>query len=378
MMRVLMINEICGYTSTGRICGEIADKLSSDGNEVKIAYGRSSYVPEKYKKYAVRIGTDWDVKKHAIMVRILDTCGFGSTRATKDFLQWADGYDPDLVWLHNLHGYFINIEVLFAWLKKREKQIRIKWTFHDCWPFTGHCTYFTVCGCDRWKTGCYKCPQKRKYPKSIFTDNCRNNYAKKKKIFSGVNNLEIIVPSKWLADIVSHSFFSSYPIKIEYNKINKDIFRPVSSDFKQKYNIKDKKIILGVANVWSEGKGLKDFVELNRMLDRKSYVIVLIGLSRKQIRKIPDGMIGIERIEGDSELAGIYSSSDIFVNPSKEETFGMTTLEAISCGTKVIVYKNTACEEVLAISGNYGIAVEPGVDNIKNAIQELIGKCAQT
>ena len=172
-MKVLMINSVCGIRSTGRICTDLASELEAQGHQVRIAYGRES-VPEQYTKYAVRIGNEWDVRLHGVRSRLLDEHGLSSKSATKRFLKWAEEYDPDLLWLHNIHGYYINYELLFDWIKGRPK-MQVKWTLHDCWAFTGHCSYFTVARCEQWKTGCTHCVQKKRYPASLLVDNCRKN-----------------------------------------------------------------------------------------------------------------------------------------------------------------------------------------------------------
>lgn len=363
-MRILLINEVCGYTSTGRICGEIADELSDKGHEVKIAYGRSSYVPEKYQKYGMRIGNDWSVRLHALKTRLFDMHGFGSRSATKKFLGWVDKFDPDLIWLHNLHGYYINIELLFQWIKAHpEKEIR--WTLHDCWAFTGHCVHFTMAKCDKWKEGCQNCIQKKEYPVSRWWDRSRKNYEEKKKLFCGIKKMLLIVPSQWLADMVKQSFLCGYPVEVRHNKIDESVFKPTKSDFREKHGLQGKKIILGVANVWGKGKGLNDFLELAQRLD-DSYVIVLVGLSARQIKEMPEGIKGFGNVKDAKRLAEIYSASDIYINASKEETFGLTTLEAIKCGTKVIVYDSTASTEVAKEYG--GIIVPENIENLYNVI----------
>ena len=172
-MKVLMINVVCGIRSTGRICTDLATELEKEGHEVKIAYGRE-YVPEEFKRFAVRIGNDFEVKIHGIKSRVFDNHGLGSTKSTKEFLKWAEEYNPDMLWLHNIHGYYINYELLFSWIKRRTN-MKIKWTLHDCWAFTGHCAYFSMIDCDKWISGCSNCPQKRKYPESIIIDDSRNN-----------------------------------------------------------------------------------------------------------------------------------------------------------------------------------------------------------
>ncbi len=263
-MRVLMINVVCGIRSTGRICTDLAAEMEAEGHEVKIAYGRET-VPEQYQKYAVRIGNNLDVDIHGVKSRLLDKHGLGSKHATKKFLKWADKYDPDLIWLHNIHGYYINYELLFDWIKNRP-DMQVRWTLHDCWAFTGHCTHFTVAKCDQWKTGCLHCPEKKRYPASLFLDNSKNNYSRKRNAFTGVKNLSIITPSKWLADLVKQSFLKDYPVEVHYNTIDTSVFKPTPSDFRKRYGLTDKKIVLGVASTWDDRKGLDDFIQLSEML----------------------------------------------------------------------------------------------------------------
>ena len=366
--KVLLINSVCGIGSTGRICIDLAQRFEKKGYTVKIAYGRTSFVPENFKKYAVRIGSDSSVKLHALQTRLFDTHGFGSKEATKQFLKWADKYNPDLVWLHNIHGYYINIEMLFNWLKSRPN-MQVKWTLHDCWAFTGHCSHFTMVACNKWQTHCENCPQKKCYPASFF-DNSKNNFERKKAAFTGVKNMELVCVSHWLENLVKKSFLKDYPIEVIYNTIDKTIFKPTPSDFRQKYSLENKKIILGVASVWTESKGLKDFIKLAEVLD-DNYVIILVGLTDKQIRTLPKNCLGIKRTASAQELAAIYSAADVFFNPSKEETFGLTTLEALSCGTKAVVYADTACEEIAKIYGGQVVNnVEEFISVLKNQEKE--------
>ena len=362
-MKVLFINTVCGIGSTGRICEELARRYDNDGHIVKIAYGRGP-IAETSEKYAVRIGNDYDWKFHALKTRLFDTHGFESKRATKEFLQWVDDFHPDLIWLHNLHGYYINIEMLFMWIKAHPK-LEVKWTLHDCWAFTGHCTHFSVVRCVQWKNECVKCIQKDRYPKCIFFSNVNRNFLKKKDAFTGVKNLTIITPSEWLASLIRDSFLKDYPVQVHYNHVDRRVFKPTPSNFRDYYNLNDKFVILGVANVWDDRKGLNDFYKLACLLDDR-YIIVLVGLNNKQICRLPDNIIGITRTNNPKELAAIYSAADIFVNPSREETFGMTSAEAIACGTKSIVYKDTACEEIAIKNG--GIIVDQNVYEIYRAI----------
>lgn len=364
-MKVLLVNVCCGTGSTGRICTDIATNLEKQGHDVRIAYGRDE-VPDQYKRFAVRIGTDFDWKLHALQTRLFDTNGFCSNRATKTFLKWAEEFNPELIWLHNIHGYYINVEMLFSWIKKHPN-IKVKWTLHDCWAFTGHCAYFTIAKCEQWKTKCVNCSQKNSYPKCIVYSNVERNYNRKKIAFTGVKNLTLITPSKWLADLTRKSFLKEYPVEVRYNTIDKNIFKPTSSDFRKKYGLENKYIVLGVANVWDERKGLQDFYKLAQMLD-DNYAIVLVGLNDKQIADLPKKIKGIKRTNSVTELVAIYSAADIFVNTSKEETFGMTTAEADACGTKTIVYEGTACGELA--SANRSLVVKQDINAVYKAITD--------
>lgn len=350
MKKLLLINSVCGMGSTGRICLDIAKQYEADGYDVKIAYGRTRNVGEGSEKYALRIGTDFDVKLHALYTRITDKHGLGSIRATKIFLRWADEYDPEIVWLHNIHGYYINYELLFEWIKSRP-QMEVKWTLHDCWAFTGHCSHFIYAKCGKWKTGCRNCPQKKEYPASAYLDNSEKNYLRKKRAFCGLNNLTLITPSHWLSEMVKESFLGDYPVSVEYNTVDSEVFKPTPSDFRQRYGIQEDQImILGVSSVWNKKKGLDDFFRLSDMLQQDKgsrYRIVLVGLTDEQVRIIPENIIGLTKTESRETLAEIYSAADVFVNLTYEDTFPTVNLEAESCGTRVITYCTGGCKETI-------------------------------
>ena len=363
-MKILMINVVCGIKSTGRICIDLAKNLNEQGHTVQIAYGREN-VPEEYKKYAVRIGNALDVNINAIQCRLLDNAGFGTKHCTEQFIKWVIKFDPDIIYIHNIHGYYINIEVFFDYLKQCNKQII--WTLHDCWAFTGHCCHFSHIKCDKWKIGCSHCPQKTQYPSSYVVDASRKNYRKKKALFTGVPNMELQVPSKWLKNLVEASFLKEYKCSVVPNTVDDKIFRPVESNIKDKFGIGDKRIILGVASRWYR-KGLSDFHRLAELIDSR-FIIVLIGLSKKQIKDLPHGIKGYPPINDVKVLVKIYSVADVCVSMSREETFGLTTLEAIKCGTPGIVYRNTASQEVAEKYG--GLAVEQNVNAVWEAIQKI-------
>lgn len=343
-MKVLMINSVCGIRSTGRICTDIADGLIAQGHEVKIAYGREQ-IPQRYKDIAVRIGSDLGVKINALKCRLFDNDGFAAKAQTKKFLKWANNYNPDVLWLHNLHGYYINVEMLFAWIKSKPN-MKVKWTLHDCWAFTGHCAYFTMAQCSKWQEQCEQCLQKKNYPTSYLADNSAKNYIRKKKAFCGVNDLTIITPSKWLAGLVKESFLGEYNVEVLYNKIDLNAFKPTPSDFKERHGIQNKKIILGVASVWGKRKGFDDFLKLSELID-DNYRIVLVGVDKQQLKMLPKNAIGIERTNNVKELAEIYTAADVFFNPTYEDNYPTVNLEAQACGTKVVTYDTGGSSETI-------------------------------
>lgn len=359
-MKVFQINT-CGNLSTGGLAVEIARGLIRRGDDSIVAYARNE-IAQDVPYY--KIGNQFDVLFHAVMTRLTDRTGFFSKDATCKLIDEIKGYNPDIIQLHNLHGYYLNIQMLFDFLKEYQKPI--VWTLHDCWAFTGHCAYFDYVQCEKWKEECYKCPNRLQYPKS-FIDNASENYEKKKNLFTSVTNLTLVVPSVWLRERVEKSFLQSFPVKVVYNGIDLEQFnyKVKKMQFRQKNHIDDKIIILGVASVWSERKGLETFVQLSKRLP-EPYRIVLVGLSAKQKKKLPPNIIGIERVESKKELAEIYADADIFLNPSKEETFGLTTIEALACGTYSIVLRDTACAEIAELNG--GKVVDGTIESIERAI----------
>lgn len=360
-MKILMINVVCGIRSTGRICINLATVLEAQGHEVKIAYGREE-VPEQFQKYTVRIGTNLDVKVHGVKARLFDACGFGSKNATERFIAWVKDYDPDVIHLHNLHGYYINIEVLFNYLKTSGK--RIIWTLHDCWAFTGHSALCDGIGCERWENGCYECPNMKEYPSS-YVDRSIRNWQRKKRVLSNIPNMTIITPSHWLEGLVKRSFLKNYPVKVIHNGIDTKLFYPIHDDFREVYGLTDKIIILGVASNWNSLKGYNDYIEVSEKLG-EPYRVVLVGLTNDQKESLPSNIVGIEKTNSIKELRSIYSSADFFVNLSYCETYPINNLEAIACGVSVITYDTGGSPE----SAQNGIVVPRGdIDGVVEAIK---------
>ncbi len=365
-MKVLIINSVCGTGSTGRIAVAQAEQYLAQGHECKIAFGRAA-APKQYEALSYRIGGDLQVRANALQARLLDSEGFAAKGAMARFLRWAEEYDPDVLWLHNLHGYYLNVQMLFAWIKSRP-EMQVWWFLHDCWAFTGHCAHFAMVGCEKWKTGCGQCPQKHGYPASWLADGSSRNFIRKKNAFLGVENMRLVVPSRWLARRVGESFLGVYPVEVCPHTVDGGVFRPTPSDFRKKWGLGDRKIILGVAGIWTKAKGLGDFIWLSRRLDA-SYAIVLVGISGAQARQLPRSILALPPVTDQRELAAIYTAADLFVNPSREESFGLTTLEAHACGTPVLVYRHTACQEVAEAWG--GMAAEQNVEALEAAIRRF-------
>lgn len=368
-MKVLIINSVCGIGSTGKICTQIADKYISKGNTCIIAYGRG-IVPTEYKAIAKRIGSDIGVKLSVLHTRITDKHGFFNKRATKKFLKWANEYNPDVVWLHNIHGYYINVEMLFEWIKSRPA-MQVKWSFHDSWPFTGHCSYADQKRCDKWIKGCYDCKFKKDYPSS-YVDNSFKNYRAKKKAFLGVKNMTLYAASKWMSNNLKKSYLSQYDVKVMDNGVDLEIFKPTPGDLREKYNLENKYIVLGVSFAWGIKKGLDVFVELSKRLGQE-YAIVLVGTNEKIARSLPDSIITINRTHNQEELAKIYTAADVFVNPTREDTYPTVNMESICCGTPVITFETGGSPE--SIDENTGSVVP--CNDVDALYKEIIRICTE-
>lgn len=368
MPKILFINVDCNTGSTGRIVEEIGQKAVASGYESNIGYGR---IARNSQSHLIPIGNHWDHLLHLIQSRLLDNHGFASTRSTKQFVKAIDRIQPDIINMHNLHGYYLNVEVLFKYLQY--KNIPIIWTLHDCWPFTGHCSHFERVNCYKWKRQCYECPNKSGYPKSWCIDNSKKNFVKKSRIMTGLKNLQIISPSKWLADHLSDSFLHEYPTYIINNGIDLKVFSPRDDSLiRNKFNLRESKIILGVANTWKKRKALTDFIMLSRII-RSDERIVLIGLNRRQHLDLPSNIITIARTENTNELAEWYSAASVFINPTYADNLPTTNIEALACGTPVITYKTGGSHET--ISKETGIVVEKGdIKGLHEGIKTIIDK----
>ena len=367
-MKLLLLNASANTGSTGRIAEEIGLLAQQSGSEVRFAYGRqavNSRLPH------IKIGGKWNVRWHGVVSRLFDAHGFGSRNATKALIKELEVWKPDIVNIHNLHGYYIHVGILFEYLKR--VQIPVVWTFHDCWPFTGHCSYFDRYDCCKWETECHHCPNRKGYPESWFLDRSNMNFHRKSQLFNGLENLTIVTPSAWLAQHVSRSYLKGYPVKVINNGVDLKVFQPqINPEIFAKYSIESKPFVLGVASIWDRRKGLDDFISLRKSLP--AYIqIVLVGLSKEQAATLPTGFTAIARTENQSELAALYSSASVFVNPTYVDNFPTTNIEALACGTPVITYRTGGSPE--AVDAETGIVVEKGdVEGLKEAIETVVTK----
>lgn len=364
MKKLLIINVSVNSGSTGRIAEEIGQTAISNGYDTYFAYGR---LARESKCKLIKIGKKLNVRLHGIESRLFDNHGFSSRIATKKFIKEIERIKPDIINVHNLHGYYINVKILFEYLNKTN--IPIVWTFHDCWPFTGHCSYFDRYNCTKWKTECHSCPNKHGYPSSLILSRAKRNFYKKRKLFSDYKKTTIVTPSNWLSDITKQSFFKGKNIVTINNGTDLTTFKIVNGNKRHSLNLQNKKIVLGVASIWDKRKGFDDFIRLNELLSDE-YKIILVGLNKKQIESLPENIIGIERTESVHELAELYSMADVFVNPTYSDNFPTTNIEALACGTPVITYKTGGSPE--AIDEMTGVVVEQGnINKLKEAIESV-------
>ena len=363
-LKILQINSVCGIGSTGRIATEIYKILKQDRIDCMIAYGRENAATNIK---SIKVGSKISNFLHLISTRIFDKHGFGSKVATHRLIRKIKQYQPDIIHLHNIHGYYLNIKILFKFLKTYDKPV--VWTLHDCWAITGHCAHFDYVKCDKWLTGCYKCPEKKNYPKSLIFDNSKLNYRNKKRLFTSLFDLTIIATSDWLKTKIDQSYLNKYNIEVIKNGIDLNVFKPTPSGFRQKYHLEEKFVLLGVANPWTERKGFDYFIELSKILD-DSFQIVMVGLNKKQLNELPNNIIGISKTNNVQELVEIYSSCDLFINPTLEDTYPTTNLEALACGIPVITFKTGGSVE--SINDDCGMIIEQGnIGKLTDAIYQL-------
>ncbi len=376
-MKVIQINSECGRGSTGRIASAISRKLDEKGCKNYILYSANHRSDDPH---GIMIGTKLMLRVHQLLARIFGDTGFHSYFATQKLIRTIRDIDPDLILLHNLHGYYLHIGVLFRFLKEYDKPVL--WTLHDCWAFTGHCTHYQIARCYRWQSGCRDCPNRKEYPYSWFFDRSRSLYRKKKELFASVEKLRIIVPSKWLSDEVEKSFLSDKPRYVIHNGIDLNVFVPTETDFRKKHRLENKIMVLGVAAVWNYGKGLDIIIELANRMDPQRYAFILVGTDDSVDKSLPKSIISIHRTQNQKELAEIYSAADVLINPTRQDNYPTVNMEALACGTPVITFDTGGCSES-GIDGFTRVITSKNTDELEKALlqvsfktQEESAKCS--
>ena len=359
-MKILQVNTVYGKGSTGKIALGIHDLCKEQGHECISAY---RYAESKDGVFPDTItASNWlDCHIHNRIVRYTNMQGCFSHICTARFLSKVSRFKPDIIHLHNLHGSYLNIPMLFSYIKKH--RIPTVWTLHDCWAFTGQCPHFTTAGCNKWQSGCHHCPKIKSCPWPSM-DLSSPMWKLKRDCFTGVENMTLVTPSQWLAALVKQSFLKDYPVKVINNGIDLNIFKPTESSFRQDHGIgADEYILLGVAFGWEERKGLDVFMDLAGRLPEK-YKIVLVGTDEVVDKILPKNIISIRRTNSQRELAEIYSAADLFVNPTREENFPTVNIEALACGTPVITFNTGGSPEI--IDSSCGCVVK------SNSVTELL------
>ena len=360
-MKVVQINAVCGKGSTGKICVDTSKLLTEKGIENYILYslGKSDY------PLGIKFTNEKYLKIQALKSRVFGNNGFNSRLSTKNLISELERINPDIVHMHNIHSNDINLKILFDYFRK--SKVKVYWSFHDCWAFTSYCAHFEMIGCDKWKTGCHKCALRKK--NSWFFDRSKSLYNRKKSIFEGVD-ITVVAPTKWMADAVENSFLKGVDCQILYYGLDTELFQPQPSDFREKYGLQNKKIVLGVAFGWGPKKGLDVFIKLAESLP-ENYQVVLVGTNSEVDNQLPSNIISIHRTNNQKELAQIYTASDVFVNATREETFGLVNIEALACGTPVVTFKSGGSPE--AIDETCGAVVEK--NDFEGIKKEIIRIC---
>lgn len=358
--------------STGNIAKQINQQAEKHGFTTYFLFGRFWKKERNLLSNEMRVGNPISNFFHLLMGRLFDKVGIGSFYSTKKTISILKKLNPDIIHLHNIHGYYLNYPLLFNYLKSTK--ISVVWTLHDCWAMTGHCAYFDAYGCERWRAVCYDCPQKKEYPKSIFWDSSKSNYKLKKKYFTSLGNKLTLVPvSYWLEGVLRKSFFKDTLICTIHNGIDLSVFKQkdeLCAVFRLKYQIENKFMAVACASPWTQRKGLSEYIELSKMLE-DNFVLVLVGLSEEQISTLPDNIIGLPKTNNIEELIEIYSTADVVLNLSYEETLGMTSIEGLACGTPSIVYNCTASPEI--IGDKTGYVVQKGdLEGVKQKMKEIL------
>lgn len=359
MKKLLQINPVLRVsTSTGRIMQEIGELAIRNGWESYISYSRGRDGIKPCSSKLVPVGNKWSVAWHGVKTRLLDAHGLGSSGATRQFIKRVEQIKPDVIHIHNIHGYFLNYRILFDYLAKCD--VPVVWTVHDCWLYTGHCYYYSYIQCNRWQDGCHDCPQRRLFPKSLWRDRSEKNYEDKRKAFTSMpkDRLVIVPVSEWIKSEMEQSFFRGYDFRVIHNGINTEAFQVYdSTEIRKKYGLGNKHVLLGVASIWSKEKGLDDFIRMAALLQEDER-IVLVGIKPEERKRLPEKIVGIARTENMRQLAELYAAADAFINPTWQDNYPTVNMEAIACGTPVVTYRTGGSVE--AVTEETGFVVEQG------------------
>lgn len=369
-MRLVQINPVLRVsTSTGRIMQEIGDLAMANGWECYAAYsqGRDGLMPTRM--HPLPVGDKLSTAFHGLETRLFDRHGLASRHATKEFISRLKEIKPDIIHIHNIHGYFLNYPLFFRYLS--ESGVKVVWTVHDCWLYTGHCYYYSFAGCDRWKSGCGNCPQRTNFPKSWIIDRSAGNFKDKQKAFTSLRkeNFMIVPVSQWMRDEMAHSFLKDYNFRVIHNGIDTNVFSPQTT--LSKFKIQNSKLYLALASIWLREKGLYDIIEMSKLLNPDER-IVMVGVDDKTARILPENITAIRRTANVDELARLYSDATAFLNPTWQDNYPTVNLEAISCGTPVVTYRTGGSIE--AITPETGRIVDQGdIRGMLEAAREIAG-----
>lgn len=367
-MKVLYINSVCDFGSTGRIVRQLS---TIDGVEPLIVYGRKKAKEDTNTKSVYSpINTIFSMVNTIIFNSEL----LNNKINTNRIIKIINDFKPDIIHIHNIHGYYVNYNMLFSYLNKTD--IKLIWTFHDCWPITGYCCHFEFEGCEQYKTECVNCKKSLSYPFSLFKQNLNSHYLLKKNLFSNAKNLTIVTPSEWLNNIVKQSFLKNKNSVIINNGILLDKFKPNK-------NKNEQFTILFVSSIWTNTKGKNDIEKIVKLINKKIKVMIVGDFGRSGSEYLSNRCEMIKRTSNIEELVGYYSSSHIFINPTYEDTFPTVNIESLSCGTPVITYKTGGSPEIvdkksgiIIPKGNYKIMAET-IDREYNQYSFTINDCIE-
>lgn len=370
-MRIAFLNTYCNG-STGKIISSLKQICQRNGIEVLSIFSRGN-VPF-LDDSSIRCFSKVDFYLDGLFTRIFDNHGRNSRFNTIRIISLLSEFKPDIIHIHNLHGYWINYKLLFKYIN--ENNIKVIWTLHDCWNFTGHCTHFDFIGCYKWKNGCYDCKQLKEYPASYGPDVSNKNYNDKKLTFTSLKNAIVVVPSLWLKSKVQESFLSQYDVKVIHNGIDISIFKPMA-DIELRNNILKKgytKIVLGIAATWNERKGLKDIIAIANKEPHWFFVAIGDIPEKKEPITENNNVLFIKRTENVYDLVKWYSNVDVFVNPTLEDTYPTTNLESIACGTPVITYPTGGSVEIIEQFGFGLITEQKNSESLHKSLHTLFEK----